>query len=512
MNDIRKNNKRIAKNTMYLYFRMVVIMIVQLYTSRVVLANLGVANYGIYNVVGSFIVAFTFIREPLSIATQRFLNYEMGRKDKKGNPNLVFNLSLYTYVVLAFIIFVVLEIAGEWFINNKMNIPEGRLVATRFTFQMSVVSLMIGLVRSPFGALIISHERMSYHAYLSIIEVFLKLGNAFSLVYFTCDKLELYAVNQVIISLLIFVFAFSYCKQNFRDIHITKVWDKKMFSSILGFSGWSLFGALARMTANQGLSILLNLFFGVVINAAMGVAQQVNAAVNHFVHNFQVAFRPQLVKYYAGEDYDSLRSLISNTSKYSFLLLFAISCPLMFNIDTIMHIWLKNPPEFAGEFCVFMLIYALLESLSAPMWMAIQATGHIKAYQIVISCAMFLNIILSYVFLGMGYSAHIVLIIKCCVDVIYLFIRLLFIKKMINYRFCDFTNNIFLPIVAITTLIVVIMLAVSIVLPVGIKGLFLSCLVFYCSYTFLVYFIGLGKGERKMLVVFVKNKFFHNNK
>lgn len=491
---------------MFLYLRMVVIMVVQLYTSRVVLANLGISDYGIYNVVGSFIVAFTFIREPLSIATQRFLNFEMGRKDKKGNPNLVFNLSLYTYVVLALIFFVVLEIAGEWFINNKMNIPEGRLEATQFTFQMSVISLMIGLVRSPFGALIISHERMSYHAYLSILEAILKLGNAFSLAYFAVDKLELYAINQVLISIMIFVFSFSYCKRKFKDIHITKVWDRTMFTSILSFSGWSLFGAVARMTANQGLSILLNLFFGVVINAAMGVAQQVNAAVNHFVHNFQVAFRPQLVKYYAGEEYNSLRSLISNTSKYSFLLLFTISCPLMFNIDKVMHLWLKNPPQYAGEFCIFMLIYALLESLSAPMWMAVQATGKIKTYQIVISCAMLLNIFLSYIFLSLGYSPHIVLIIKCCVDVLYLIIRLMFVKKMINFKFHFFARKILLPVSLIVVMIVTVMYIIVGFCPEGWKRLLWSCSVFICLYPILVYFVGLGQNERSFLIGFVKKK------
>ena len=220
MNEVRKNNKRIAKNTMYLYLRMMVMMAVQLYTSRVVLANLGLANYGIYNVVASFIIAFTFLKEPLNNATQRFLNYEMGRKDGKGEPNLIFNLSLYTYIALAVVVLAVLEITGEWFIANKMNIPDGRYEATQFTFQMSIVSLMFGLVRSPFDALIISHERMSYYAYLSIIEAFLKLANAFSLTCFTVDKLELYAVNQVFISIIIFFFSSNYCHRKFKYIYI----------------------------------------------------------------------------------------------------------------------------------------------------------------------------------------------------------------------------------------------------------------------------------------------------
>lgn len=509
MNEVANNNKRIAKNTMYLYFRMVVIMLVQLYTSRVVLANLGFENYGIYSVVASFIIAFTFLRDPLNNATQRFLNYELGRIDKKGRPNLIFNLSLYAYAVLALITFVVLEIAGEWFINYKMNIPDGRLGATQFTFRMSVITLMIGLLKSPFEALIISHERMSYHAYLSVFEALLKLGNAFSLAYFTVDKLELFAFNQIVISMLVFLFASGYCKRNFKDIHITRVWDKGVFVSILNFSGWSLFGAVARMTANQGLTILLNLFFGVVINAAMGVAQQVNAAVNHFVHNFQVAFRPQLVKYYAGEEYDSLKSLICNTSKYSFLLLFAVSCPLMFNVDIVMRLWLNNPPEYAGDFCIFMLIYALLESLSAPMWMAVQATGKIKGYQIVISCAMLLNIILSYIFLRLGYSPHIVLIIKCCADVLYLIVRLTFIKKLIDFNCSQFVRRVAVPVLLIVALAVLIMFFVKNQVPDGWRGLLMSSVIFACIYPFIVYFLGLNKGEKNVVVFFVKNKLFH---
>lgn len=508
MGEENKNNKRIAKNTMYLYLRMGIMMLVQLYTSRVVLANLGVDNYGIYNVVASFIVAFTFLKAPLNNATQRFLNFEMGRVDKKGNPNLVFNLSLYTHIVLMVLVFVVLEIAGEWFINNKMKIPEGRLDATQFTFQLSIIALMIGLIKSPFDALIISHERMSYHAYLGILEAFLTLANAFSLAYFTVDKLELFAVNHLIITLVIFGFSFCFCKKNFKSIYITRIWDKEMFLSILSFSGWSLFGAAASMTANQGLSILLNVFFGVAINAAMGVAQQVNAAVNHFVHNFQVAFRPQLVKYYAGGELLQLRSLLNNTSKYSFLLLFMISCPLMFNIELVINTWLKNPPQYVGEFCIFMLIYALLESLSAPMWMTVQATGKIKVYQITISCAMLLNIIFSYIFLRMGHSAHVVLIIKCCVDVLYLFIRLMFVKKMVGFKMSDFAQRVLMPISLIVAVSVGMMWLLCNMLPEGWTRLLLSCTAFVFLYIALVYYIGLRKKEREMFAQVLMNKMF----
>lgn len=506
--DVSINNKRIAKNTMFLYIRMGISMLVGLYTSRIVLNALGVENYGIYNVVGSFIVAFTFISGPLGTATQRFLNFELG-KGSDGKLNKVFNLSFYTYLVLAAILVGVIEIAGYWFMAYKMQMPPERSNAAYFAFHMSVLTLIVNLMRTPFESLIIAYERMSFYAYVSIADVLLKLLNAFSLLYVSFDKLKMYSLNMLIISVLIFVVTYMYIKRNFNAVKIQQPrdnWDKALFRDMMGFSGWSLFGSVASMSANQGLNILLNLFFGVVVNAAMGIANQVNSAVVHFVSNFQVAFRPQIVKYYAQNNLEELRKLVLNTSKYSYLLLFAIACPVCFNMDYLLRVWLKSPPEYATEFAIMMLLYALIQSLSAPMWMTIQATGKIKNYQLVISSVMSLNIILSYVFLKMGFGPMTVLAIKCCLDVVYLIIRLVFMKVKIDFSLKEFFRKTVLPIVLVSALCFVSVYSASEIISDDLGRLVVTTTVFVVIYIGSVVFIALNKKERLQIRSFFVGK------
>ncbi|MDE6354865.1 MAG: lipopolysaccharide biosynthesis protein [Prevotella sp.] len=480
-------------------------MLVQLYTSRIVLNALGVDDYGIYNVVGSFIVAFTFISGPLGTATQRFLSFELG-KGCEGKLNTVFNLSFYIYIILSLALLAIIEISGIWFIEHKMVLPEERMEAAVFAFHLSVLSLMFSLLKTPFESLIVAHEKMVFYAYMSIVDVLLKLLNAFSLLYIVTDKLKLYASNQLIVSIIVFSIIVIYCRRSFKTVKIGKVWDKRIFNDLLNFSGWSLFGSVASMTANQGLNILLNMFYGVAVNAAMGIANQINASVNQFVANFQVAFRPQIVKYYAAGDIKQLNRLIINSSKYSYLLLFALVCPFCFNIDFILELWLKNPPEWAAEFTIFMLIYALLETLSAPMWMTVQATGKIRNYQLIISCLIFMNIILSYVFLKLGFSPTIVLVIKCCLDVTYLITRILFMKAKVQFPVCIYMKEVLLRICIITVASLLVMYFIADFLSDGWMRIIVLCVVFAVLYFLLVYFIGINVDERKKTILFLKKK------
>ena len=483
-------------------------MLIGLYTSRIVLEALGVDNYGIYNVVGSFIVAFTFISGPLGTATQRFLNFELG-KGSEGRLNKVFNLSFYTYLVLAAVLVAVIEVAGFWFLTNKMQMPSERSNAAYFAFHMSVLTLVINLLRTPFGALIIAYERMSFYAYISIVDVLLKLLNAFLLLYVSFDKLKIYSLNMLVISAIVLIVTFGYIKKNFSAVKIQRPrhnWDKSLFKEMMSFSGWSLFGSVASMSANQGLNILLNLFFGVVVNAAMGIANQVNSAVVQFVSNFQTAFRPQIIKYYAQNNIEELRRLILNTSKYSYLLLFAIACPVCFNIDFLLRVWLKNPPEYAAEFAIMMLIYALLETLSAPMWMTVQATGKIKKYQLVISCVISLNIVLSYIFLKMGFGPVTVLAIKCCLDVVYLIVRLMFMKVKIDFSINQFMKITMLPIFIVSALCVAAVCFVSQMVEMDLVRLIVTTGIFGIVYVFSVVFFALNQTERLQLWSFLNNK------
>ena len=486
-----------------------IIMLVQLYTSRIVLNTLGVDDYGIYNVVGSVVVMFSFISGPLGTATQRFFNYELGRKND-GKLNLVFNLSLYCYLILAIMMFLIIEVGGVWYIENKMNLPESRLNAAMFAFQMSLISFIFQLIKTPFESLIVAHERMSFYAYTSILDVFLKLGNAYSLMWFGIDKLKLYSVNQLIISMIIVLTILLYCRKQFVNVRITKVWDKKVFTSLLSFSGWSLFGSVASMSANQGLNLLLNYFYGVAVNAAVGIANQVSAAVNQFVSNFQIAYRPQIVKYYAGDDYVSLRKLIINTSKYSYLLLFLLSCPIIFNIHFILKVWLGSVPQYAGEFVILNIIYMLLETLSAPMWMTVQATGKIRNYQLIISSIILLNIFLSFIFLSWGYSPLVVMEIKCILDIIYLIVRLVFMKKKVQLPIVDFVKQVLLQIIPITIVSCLVMFLLDSPEFNEIQYLGISAISFFAMYIPLVFYVCVSKEDRNKLRHFIINKIQKN--
>jgi len=506
-----ENNKRIAKNTMYMYLRMGITMLVSLYTSRVVLSNLGISDFGIYNVVGSFVAAFSFISGPLSGATQRFYNYELGQNNFK-QVNVLFNMSFIIYLVLAIVLFLVIQFAGLWFINNKMSLPPERIGAALFVFEFSLASFVFNLLKTPFDSLIIANEKMSFYAWMSIIDVTLKLGNAFSLILFNGDKLELFAVNVLVINFIVVACAVFYCLRKFvyiRFLHFRSFWNKQTFNSLFSFSAWSLFGSVATMTATQGLNLLLNLFYGVLVNAAMGVANQVNNAVTQFVNSFQVAFRPQIVKYYASNQINELKELILRTSKVSYILLFWLLCPLWFNIHYILDLWLgkANVPDYAAPFCVLMTLYVLQESIQAPLFNTIQATGKIKRYQIIISAAIFLNIVVSYFFLKMGFNPTSVLIIKCCLDFIYLIIRLVFVNKMIGFSIRSFVNGVFVPLCLITIVSVFLMFVLTSVIESQLINLIVSLFVFLTIYPLLVFYVGLNNHERTVVLNKIKSKY-----
>ena len=289
------------------------------------------------------------------------------------------------------------------------------------------------------------------------------------------------------------------------------MWNIFIFKQLLGFSGWSLFGSLASMSANQGLNLLLNVFYGVAVNAAMGIANQISSSVNQFVSNFQIAFRPQIVKTYATGNMAELRRLISNTSKYSYLLLFMLVCPLCFNIDFLLRVWLKNVPEYTSVFCIFILIYALLETLSAPMWMTVQATGKIRTYQLVISCVIGLNVFISYAFLKSGFSPFIVLQIKCSLDVVYLAVRLWFMRTMADYSVRDFIKEVLTPIFIISFLSMIIMYLIVSLVRDELYKLLVSSAAFALIYIPACYYIAFTVHEKQMILKLVNSKIRKNN-
>lgn len=427
------SNKRIVKNTFYLYIRMGVTLLVQFYTSRVVLQVLGVDDFGLWSVIASLIVSFSFMQGPLTVATQRFLNYEMG---SGGNRlNRIFSTCLMLFLLIGAVLFVALESVGVWFLNTHMSIAPEKLAAANWVFQFSVLSFIAAFVRMPYESAIIAYERMSFYAVVCIVEAVLLLGIVYVLLFPAgVDKLVLYGALMFVSKLAVALCYKLYCNRKIACTRFRPVCDGALMRQIASFSGWNLFGALSSATATQGINVLMNLFFGVAVNAAYGVASQVGAGVYSFVFNFQKATNPQIVKSYASGEKEHLHKLICMSSKYSFLLLFALVCPIMYNMDFVLRLWLnENVPNYTSWFCQLTLIYVLVVCFSIPMDTAIFGTGKIKKYQIVISLLLLLNILISYFLFKVIHTLPIsALVVKAIVEVLILITRMLFVKNPIQ--------------------------------------------------------------------------------
>ena len=501
-----ENNKRIAKNTLFLYIRMGVIMLVQLYTSRVILQTLGVEDYGIYNIVGAVVVSLSFITGPLSTATQRFLSFELGKKNTERIKD-IFSMSLIVYGILSIVLLIVAETVGLWFLNHKMDIPADRLYAANWVFQCSIITFIINILNTPFNSAIIAYEKMSFYAYISIFEAIAKLAIVYFLLLYTEDKLILYGILVVIVTLSVTTLYKLYCGKYLKDIKIHFVKDKQLLKQLLSFSGWSLFGAVTNMSADQGLNLLLNLFFGVTVNAAVGIANQVAAAVNQFVGNFQTAFTPQIIKNYAQGNMINLHELICKSSKFSFLLLFMIVYPIFFNMEFILHLWLGNDlPTYAPTFCKLMLISLLIDSLAAPLWSSIGATGKIRNYQICISLSIISNIFISFIFLQMGYPPFTVFAIKCIVTISNFLIRIYFTRQLLGLSVLYYIKKVLLRVGCIS-FISISLLNLLTIYPEGWKRLILTTLIFEILYFLCIGFIGFDLSERRTFKHFLITKF-----
>lgn len=427
----QSSTKRIAKNTLMLYFRQILIMLVSLYTVRVVLNTLGAEDYGIYNVVAGVVVLFSFVNNAMASATQRFLNYSLGENDLKKTQE-VYSASLLVHLCIAVIFILLAETVGLWFVINKLNIPELRKTATAIVYQLTIITTVFNILRVPYNAVIIAYEKMSFFAWLSVLEVVLKLMIVFLLGLSGMDRLVFYAFLMTTVALVILFCYKIYCNRTFNIAHYRKITDTALVKKIMSFSGWSLFGAVANVANSQGTNIVLNMFTNVTVNAAMGIANQVNSAVYSFVSNFQTAFNPQIVKSYAEGKREYFIDLICRTAKVSFLLLNFIVIPLLLNVEIVMQIWLKSVPEYTIHFVQLILIWSLIDSWNGPLWMSVQATGNIRKYQILISLFIFLNLPFSIVAFLLGARPEWVLIIRICINVFNTFWRICFLHKQIT--------------------------------------------------------------------------------
>ena len=497
-----ENNKRIAKNTMFLYVRMLLIMGVTLYTSRVVLQVLGVEDFGIYNVVGGIVVLFTFVNNAMVTSTQRFLNYELGRKDL-GATARVFSASVTIHWCIALFTLILAETAGLWFLLNYIQYPQERELAVIITYQFAILSTCINMIRAPYNAAIIAYEKMSFYAYISIIEAILRLLIVFLLLLANFDRLIFYSFLMFAVIGIVTLGYYAYCKSHFSTCRYSYHWDKDLYKRLMGFSGWSMFGGVANIGASQGLNILLNMFFGVTINAAMGIANQVHTAVYSFVGNFQTAFNPQIIKSYAAGDRTYFIDLIIRTSKYSYFLLYLISLPIYLCCEEILSLWLELVPEHTVSFCRWMIIFSLLDAIQGPLWVSVQATGKIRDYQILMSLMILANLPLSYLFLKLDYVPEIVLVVRCILNFLILFVRLGYLRHLYDFPMWRYLREVICRVICITVISYGMISCLSMdILPIVkiLEVIFFSVI----GNLFLVYILGFDNKERQLIIKQIK--------
>lgn len=487
-----------------LYFRMLLTMAVTLYTSMVVLKTLGVDDFGIYNIVGGVVVLFSFLNNAMSTATQRFLNFEMGR-GAEGDVNRMFSMSMTAHLSIALIVVLLSETIGLWFLNTQLNIPADRMNAANWVYQFTILTFCIQIIRVPYNASIIAYEKMSFYAYISIIEVVLKLLIVFLLLLFGWDKLQLYAVLTCGVTFIILILYKLYCNKAFTTCRYSFFWDKSLYKKLMSFSGWSLFGSVANVGAQQGLNILLNIFFGVAINAAMGIANQVSSAVFGFVSNFQTAFNPQIVKSYAMNDREYFMNLIFQSSKFSYYLLLLLSIPLLICTDFILQVWLTNVPEYTAPFCRLIILFLLVDAISAPLWMSVQATGDIRNYQILIGSLILLNFPLAYLVLKLGYPPESVLIVRVLINLLTYVVRIFYLRSKIDLPSGKYIREVILVVSLVTLLALPLPLLVNHYVT-DWSGLIATTAVALFSTGLCIYGVGLKKNEREVLNRLVMNK------
>ena len=492
------NNKRIAKNTAMLYIRMLLTMAVSLYTSRIILNTLGVEDFGIYNVVGGFVTMFGFLNSAMASATQRFLSFEIGRKDLKQLHN-VFSMSVNIHLLIAFIILILAETIGLWFLNTQLTIPPERLIAAKWVYQFSILALIVNMLSVPYNAAIIAHERMNIFAWVSIIEVSLKLLIVFMLQWFGFDKLKFYAILVFTVALFIRMIYGIYCSRNFEESRFRIYWDRQLFKTLASYAGWNLWGNIASVVMGQGINVLLNIFFGPVVNAARGIAFQVRAAMNSFMQSFQMAMNPQIIKSYASGDRKYMHQLVFQGAKYSFFLLFMLSLPVLLETEYILKLWLKTVPEHTTVFTRLVLINILIDSISGPLMTAAQASGKIKLYQGVVGGLLIFNLPVSYLFLKLDFPPEITLYVSIGISIIALFSRLKIISPLVNLNILDYLKEVVFKIIPVILTAFIIPFILIINLNEGFIRLIVSGFSSLIFVGISIYFIGLKKTEQQFL-------------
>ena len=502
MTHTAENNKRIARNNLLLYFRMLLTMTVSLYTSRIVLNILGVEDFGVYNVVGGVVAMLGFVTGSLSAASSRYITYALGEGNLNNLKKTFANIQAI-HLIFALILIFLAETIGLWFLNNYIQIPIGRENAVFWVFQFSIITTSLSLISVPYNASIIAHEKMSAFAYISILDVTLKLLIVFLLQVINFDKLILYAAFLCSVQVIIQITYIFYCKQHFQETLVYPKIDKSQFREIVIFAGWTMNGNLALMGFTQGLNILLNIFFGPAVNAARGIAVQVESVVRHFCSSFQMALNPQLTKSFAQKDIPQMHKLLNASSKFSFFLILFISLPACLEAKLVLQWWLGIVPEYTIIFLRLILCSCLLGALSNPIIISVHATGNLKRFQL-IEGSMLLSIVpIAYIGLKFfDFPPEYVFIVHISIEIITQYARLHIVLPMIGMELKSYIKEVVYPILKVFIISPIIPIIVYMYVEVNIITFFLICILCVISTTTTIYFLGCTTNEQ----TFIKNK------
>ncbi len=499
MQHISPNNARIAKNTLLLYLRMLFMMFINLYTSRIVLKSLGVEDYGIYNVVGGVVTLLSFINGTLSSATQRFLTFSIG-KNNIEEVNSVFSTAIRIHIVIALILVFLCETLGLWFIYDKLVIPDDRLTAAIFVFQFSIANATLVTINVPYNALIISHEKMSAFAYISIYTAIGQLSIAFLINNCSFDKLIVYAFLMMLIQITVNVFYRIYCKKKFSESKCKSKIDKTILREMVVYSGWNMWGSCAVLFYTQGLNVLLNVFFGAVLNAARAISVQVGGAISQFSSNFLMAINPQITKSYAAGNKENMNKLIFRGSKFVFFLLFLIAFPIILESNMILQVWLVEIPEYTSIFIKYSLVIAFFDAISGPLMQAVASTGKIAVYQTIIGGLLLLILPISYLLLKLGGNPTTVYIVHLCIAFLSYIFRVLYISVRLGMSFYNYFKLVVLRILLVSILSVPIPIILHIIINESILN---SLIIIFISFVIIIsniFFVGLDRNEKDFLI------------
>lgn len=504
--NIDSKNVKIARNTAFLYIRMAFVLLVSLYTTRVILNVLGVVDYGIYNVVCGFVTLFSFLNSTLSQSIQRFYNFENG-KDSDGSVSIVYSTAIIIHVCVALFLLVLLETIGLWYVNNVLVIPADRLIAANFVFQCSVFSLILLVLQIPFSAATMSHERMDFYALVGIIEVVCRLLIVFIIQFVSSDKLILYGILSMLISVLSFLLYVLYSKSNFKELKFERKLRKDYFKDMFSFAGWNTVDMFAYTAKSQGVSLVINAFFGPIVNAARGVANQVNNAIQGFSTNVIIAFRPQLVESYAQKDSKRVTSMLYVMSKVSYCLFFILSLPVALEIEYVLNIWLEgNVPEYTVPFTKLCLADMLICSLNSPLSYVVQAVGEIKWYNFIRGIIISSIVPISWLVLKLGCNPISVYWVTLIIVVINQPISMILLRKVYYYSYIEYCKEVLQPCVLFSFSIIVLVGIPHYLLSSGLLRLFIVLITDVILSATLAYFVILKDKERSMLLSFVSKK------